>query len=471
MNNKPTLPSSYPVACHTDNIGPGSVFVAIKGHTLDGADYIVAALAKGAHKIVVEDKTLLSDDVHAAITQHNAELVYVADTRKALATLSVQALGNPAQKLKLIGITGTKGKTTTTFILENILRGAGKHVALLSTVHNKIDGHVFKTHLTTQQPDYLHVFFNECVKSNVEYVVMEVAAQALTLHRVAGLQFDAGIFTNFSLEHSEFYDSMDEYFAAKSLLLQYMKPGIPLLINSDDGWCKKLIDKNVQTLSLTDKSANIFIQTKSDVLQHVAFTLNNQLFECPMLVGKFNVYNVACAVNIALQCGLSSQTVALALKMVEPIPGRLEKYILPNGATCFIDYAHNPSSFKALFAMLRKKTEHLIVVFGAGGGKDKNKRPLMGAIAAEYADVVVLTSDNPRDEDPAEIIIHILDGIDFDKQHKVIQEIDRKKAIKKAYLKSEKGSIMVLLGKGPDEYQIVGTKRHYFSEKEIIQHL
>jgi len=228
------LPTIYPVACHTDHVGPGSIFVAIQGFKQDGVRYIQQALEKGATEIVVQDDAELSDlplGVHA----HK-----VSDTRKALAELSAQAAGYPAKKLKIIGVTGTKGKTTTVYLIEQVLKTAGYKTARLSTVNNAILDRENKAQLTTPQPDYLHQFFKRCVQEDVEYVVMEVAAQALSLHRVHGLQFDGVIFTNFSQEHGEFYDSMEDYFAAKCTIFEQINPGSPVLVNADDAWCRKI---------------------------------------------------------------------------------------------------------------------------------------------------------------------------------------------------------------------------------------
>lgn len=231
---KLNIPIAWPVSCHTDHIGQGSTFVAIQGDSIDGALFIAQAIDKGATRVVVSCDAQLSHDVEQLIQEHTIDLVRVANTRLALAELSAQAYGFPADRLRFVGITGTKGKTTTATLLHHILITAGIKAALISTVENKIGEHLFKAPLTTPQPDYLHMFFNMCVSEGVEIVVMEVAAQALSLHRVAGIRFDVGMFTNFSHEHLEFYASMAEYFAAKSLLRDHMKPGAPIIINADD---------------------------------------------------------------------------------------------------------------------------------------------------------------------------------------------------------------------------------------------
>lgn len=471
------FPTIFPVTCHTDQVGPGSTFVVIKGYSHDGVDYILTALNKGATAIIVQHDVLLPEAVMHAIIAHNATLECVADTRLALAQLSAAAVNHPAQKLKIIGITGTKGKTTSSFVLEHVLRSAGHKTALVSTVYNMINGQRFPMNLTTPQPDYLQQFFNECVNAGVEYVVMEVAAQALTLHRTHGIEFDGVIFTNFDQEHAEFYTTMDDYFAAKCLIFNQVKNGAPQFINGDDPRCTLLQEQYPNSISFGINSpklnlkAHVFEPLNNGI--QFATTLNNisYTFECPSLIGMFNVYNLLAVAGMAVYLGVSPEAVKAGLCSFKKVPGRLEQYHMPNGARCIIDYAHNPSSYQAVLSTLRSLTPHLIVVFGCGGNRDKSKRPLMGAIATQLADMVILTSDNPRLEDPATIVADIKQGIAHEYAHKVACELDRELAIKQAYNHSQAGTIVVILGKGPDEYQIVGTVKTPFSESAIITSL
>lgn len=452
------MPKTFPVTCHTDFVRTDSTFVAIQGYADNGINYIKQAIEKGARTIVVHHTTLLSDELLTFIHAHDVALERVDNTRKALAILSAQSAGFPAQKLKIIGVTGTKGKTTTSFLLEHILHTAGYKTALISSAQNKIDGTIFSAPLTTPQPDYLQQFLKMCVERNVEYVVMEVAAQALTLHRVEGITFCAVIFTNFSHEHLEFYADLDDYFKAKCLIFNQVAPDAPLLINEDNDYCVQLlkVNKRLQAFGF-NKDANS--------------TITNVLAGCPVLFGQYNAYNVLAATSMALALHIKPGIIGAALKTFTGVPGRLQEHHLPNGARCFIDYAHNPESFQAVLSTLRALTKQLIVVFGAGGGRDKSKRPMMGVIAADIADLVIVTSDNPRLEDAATIARDIVRDISQELTRKIIQELDRKKAIEYAYQLSDEGSIIALLGKGPDEYQIIGTTKHYFSEKNIVEHL
>jgi UDP-N-acetylmuramyl-tripeptide synthetase len=452
----------FPVTSHTDHVGPNTTFVVVAGMKEHGAQYIALALEKGANTIVIEHNCKVEQDIIDLIAKHAAKLEYVENARKALAELSAQAHNYPAQKLKIIGITATKGKTTTAFLTEHAIAQAGYKTALLSSVHNKINGTILKTTLTTRQPDYLHAFFAECVRQGVEYVVMEVAAQAISLYRVHGIAFDALIFMNFAQEHAEFYASYDDYFDAKAAIIQYAKPNAPILLCANDARIAALAAQCNNPI-LYQQSAN----STHDSLQGLLLNYDTIQYKCPVLCGTYNINNIVAALEIikALQIPISYRV----FENFPGVPGRLTKYVMPNGCTIFLDYAHNPSSYEALLSTLRKYTSDLIVIFGCGGGKDPLKRPVMGNIAAQYADKIMLTSDNPRYEDPAAIIEAIQKGIAPSDRHKVQVELDRSKAIQKAYDISTHQSIIAILGKGLEEYQeIQGIKLYYCDAQEVI---
>lgn len=456
------MPKKFPVTCHTDYVQPGSTFVAIAGMSVDGVAYIPQAIKNGASVIVLAEDAQVSVDTWRLMRDAGVEVQRVPDTRKALAVLSAQAAGYPARQLKIIGVTGTKGKTTTTFLLAHVLQGAGKKVGLVSTVHNRIMDTIFPPALTTPQPDYLQQFLRCCVDAQVEYVVMEVAAQALSLHRVHDILFDGVIFTNFSHEHLEFYPTIDAYFAAKCLIFDQVKNGAPVLINMDDALSVPLIQNQYKGFGFHGSTV---IKTE----QPCTIMCDDVIIACPVLLGSFNCYNILGAARMALALGIRQQDVVSSLAYFSGVPGRLQQFSMPNGARCIIDYAHNPSSYEAVLSMLRAQTDDLIVVFGAGGQRDPHKRPIMGKIASTFADTVILTSDNPRTEDPLKIMEDIAAGIEH--KYKVIYEVDRQNAINLAYKKSRAGSIIAILGKGTDEYQIVGSQKKYFSERQIIQAL
>lgn len=473
IEHRHSFPTIFPVACHTNNIGVGSTFVAIKGMKQDGILFIPEALKRGARTIVVQDDQTIPETIIEQINSAQAQLVYVDNTRQTLAQLSAQALNFPAKKLKIIGITGTKGKSTTTYLVEHVLRSAGYKTALLSTVKNRILETELDTQLTTQQPDYLHVFFNECVNVGVEWVVMEVAAQAFSLHRVDGIEFDLALFTNFSQEHAEFYSTLEDYFSAKKNIINYVKTGAPLIVNNDDIWTAKLCSayEFCKTFSLykqADYSATI-VQDSLDGLE-IKVQHDQQVTKlfASALSGTFNAYNMLAAYSITKQIGLTERQIADAMRLFSGVPGRMNRYTISNGARFFIDYAHNPASYEAVLSTLKKYTPHLIAVFGAGGERDRTKRPIMGAVARQYADVLIITSDNPRSEDPATIAADILLGIPETQRTNVYLELDREKAIRLAYALSNGDSIAVMLGKGPDEYQLIQGIKYPFSERQIV---
>lgn len=468
------IPTLLPVACHTDNVGQGTIFVAIKGKKEDGSVHIVKALELGARAVYVDQTCSLDDMTRSELIRRNIPCIVVDDARLVLAQLSALAHGNPADKLKIVAITGTKGKTTTVFLLEHIFRTAGYKTALLSTVRNSIGDTIFKTNLTTRQPDYLQAFFAQCVAEGVQIVLMEVAAQAFSLQRVAGLTFDAALFTNFESEHAEFYSTIDDYFAAKCEIVKYLKPGAPFLINGDDVRVRTLVTMAPHAMTFGRGAHNEFrAERLSACNEPLVISLSNKdqqcQYSCPVLMGDFNVYNICAATGLARCLGVSCNIIMQACETFKPVPGRLEMYTLSNGARGCIDYAHTPASYTSILSTLRALTDHLIVIFGAGGERDKTKRPVMGKVASDYADLTIITSDNPRSEKAEDIANDILVGIPEGRT--VLLELNREKAIQLAYQHSKATSIIVLLGKGPDEYQHIGSIKYPFSEKAILQKL
>jgi UDP-N-acetylmuramyl-tripeptide synthetase len=467
------LPKIYPVTSHTDNVGPGSTFVAIPGSKDDGTRYIGIALQRGATKIVVQKNVHLSDDLLEQISFMQVQLLVVENCRLELAQLIAQALDYPAKKLKLIGVTGTKGKTSTSYMMHHLLSAQGKKVALISTAEKLIGSTIVSLDLTTPLPEHLHIFFDLCVQHNVEYVVMEVSAQSLTLHRVEGLEFEAGAFTNFSLEHLEFYKSMQDYLDAKIEFFSMIKNPKNMFVNIDDPsglmiWQKK---PEHSSYSLENSNASWYAWTTLEQ-GSLALTIKNEdkihTITAP-LVGKFNAYNLFAASLIINSLGFEFDQIARAASLLPQIPGRMEQYPLKNGATCFIDYAHNPSSYEAVLSTLRQMSGDLIVVFGAGGARDKSKRPMMGAIVEKYANLAIVTSDNPRNESAADIADDIVAGFTGRGDFKSMRELNRTRAIELAYELSQPGTVIAVLGKGRDEYQIVGSLTFPFKERAIIR--
>lgn len=470
---KISLPLIYPVTGHTDFVGAGTAFIAISGSKQNGLDYVPLALEKGATTIVVQEGTEVSQELQGLIQCHGATLLFVPDTRKALSQMSAQALDYPAQKLKIVAITGTKGKTSTAYMAYHMLHSIGKKVALVSTVEKRIGAELVAVALTTPLPDQLQMFLQVCVEHDVEYVILEVSAQALTLQRVEGIEFEAGVFTNFSHEHLEFYSDLDEYFFAKTLLLPKIKQQANMFINIDDKYGARLLASNpdCSSFSLLEKNATVHgctHQSAKDTMVHVMIASRVYEIYLPFL-GIFNVYNLLGVLGLMHALDIDIESLKYALKDLPHVPGRMEQYHLKNGARCFIDYAHNPSSFDAVLSTLRSLTPHLIVVFGAAGNRDAQKRPIMGALAQKHCDIVILTSDNPRDENPVTIAIEVEKGFTPAPSFEFYKELNRVKAIELGYELTKPGSILAILGKGRDEYQIVGGLTFPFKERSIIR--
>ena len=446
------IPKIYPVTCHTDHVGPNSTFVAIKGFSVDGNKYIKDAIKKGATKIISEQK---NSEIVKLCKKLNIEFKQVKNARLELAIQSSKLLKTKNIKTKIIGITGTKGKTTTTYIIEHILRSSGLKTALIGTIKNQILNKEIKSINTTPESDFLHMFLHQCNKEDVNYVIMEVSSHALSLNRTHGLKFDAIGFTNLASEHLDFYKTMQKYFNAKFKIFKQIKKDAPIIINKDNNWGKKasaLLKNKNNIITLEEK---IFSQIKKHIPNHMP--------------GKFNIYNFAMAFLICKQLGIPSKKIKSAINNFPGVPGRLQKHTLQNKATAFVDYAHNPSSMEEVLKTLRKLTKDLIVIFGCGGDRDKTKRPIMGKIATKYGDKIIITNDNPRFENHNEIINNIVMGIS-DKQINKVQIIkNRKNAIKQAAQISTKDSIIAILGKGHENYNLIKGKKYFFDDFSQIK--
>lgn len=475
------LPKIFPVTCHTKYVGPGSTFVAIKGTYEDGAGYIKTALEQGASTIILEQHKNITD-IKKKCLEYHAQLHIVDNARQVLAEYASAALNHPSSKLKIIGITGTKGKTTTTHLIEHILRSCGYKTAMLSTIFNKIGNQAEESINTTPSSDYLHMFFAECLKQNVDYVVMEVSSHALSMYRVHGVLFDAIIFLNLCPDHLDFHSTIDDYFAAKAKIFSQVKSGGLAVINLDHAWGEKTLIA-AQNLRSTDYQVIALTQIAGYQTDHAllsAVATNITSVSCDLyfqehitlstqsLFGQFNAYNLSLATLLCKGLGISSDNISNAISYFPGVPGRLQKHVLQNGALAFVDYAHNAASFHEVLGTLRQYTDHLIVVFGCGGNRPRERRWGMGAAAAEFADLIILTNDNPRFEDPDDIITDILSGIPENKHKLVVCQKDRSKAISLAASYATKDSIIALLGKGHENYFLVQDKMLHFDDFEEI---
>lgn len=445
-------------------VQPGDVFFAITGFSTDGHKYIPTAVERGAKVVVVEKDIELIEGV---------TYIKVENGRKALAVASCNFYDHPSRKMKLIGITGTNGKTTSAFMMKAILEGAGYKVGLIGTIANYIGSEELHAERTTPESLELQELFNKMVEAGVDYCVMEVSSHSLELCRVYGTNFEEGIFTNLTQDHLDFHKTFENYYKAKAKLFDISKNSI---INADDEYGARLIKEvnekgtsKVTTYSIEKasdlKGENIDLESTGMIFD---LQLNGEINQVALSIpGRYNVYNALGCIGAALNQGIHIDVIIKALAMVT-VPGRCENLTLGMNSKFQVirDYSHTPDSLENILENLRELTTgRLICIFGCGGDRDKTKRPIMGEIGTNLSDIAIITSDNPRSEDPFAILEDIVAGV---KKHnyKVIE--NREKAIKEALLIAEKGDIIVIAGKGHETYQILKNETIHFDEKEVV---
>ena len=444
------------------DIRENSVFVCIKGKNFDGHDAAGEALGKGALYAVTERDLGIKNQI------------VVENTREALSLMCGNFFGNPAKKLKLIGITGTNGKTTTSFLIKNMLEKMGHKTGLLGTVKNMAGEKEFPSSLTTPESFQLHELFSEMVKEGCEYCVMEVSSQALAQERVAGLDFDAAVFTNLTQDHLDYHGTFENYAEAKSKLFSQAKLCI---LNLDDEYAMSMMRNSggrMVTYSVNHDESDYtakYIRYKNDGIEYELVTMGYIERVKVKIPGEFTVYNSMGAAVTLIELGFDFSQVLYALSLSEGVKGRIEVVPADTDYTVIIDYAHSPDGLENIISSLRKIAKRrIITVFGCGGDRDRTKRPIMGAIAAKLSDVIVVTSDNPRSEDPNAIIDDILEGIKGSKTKKIV-EPDRTKAIAAALKEAKTDDIVLLAGKGHETYQILSTGKIHYDEREIVKGL
>jgi len=448
----------------------GNMFVAIKGFESNGHDYLKDAIENGASAIVIEDINSIKG------IKDKVTIILTDNTRHFLAIASSNFYGNPSRKFKLIGVTGTKGKTTTTFMMKSILEKAGKKVGLIGTIATYIgDRKLEDSDRTTPEGDKLQKIFDEMVKENVDVVVMEVSSQSLKLHRVDGCDFDIGVFTNFSEDHisEKEHPDMEDYFSAKLKLFDMCKVGFA---NADDLYTSKVKDlkedKEILTYGI-DNYCNILAKditvTNSSVDFKVKIGTRNERVKA-YIPGRFSVYNALAAICVTQKLGASAENIKEALEEVR-VPGRSELVKNKKDLVIMIDYAHSPESLESILNAVKQYTKGKVIsVFGCGGDRDNRKRPIMGQISGKIADYTIITSDNPRTEEPEKIVEQIEQGIkNTNGKYTVI--VDRKEAIAEAIKMAKKQDIIVLAGKGHEPYQEINGVKHPFDERVIVREI
>lgn len=443
----------------------GDVFFCIKGLKSQGHEYASEAIKNGAKVLVCEEEI--------NIENKEVTIVKVGETRKALAKVSATFYDNPSRKMKMIGVTGTNGKTTTTFMIKRILEKEGYKVGLVGTISNHIGNVITPSERTTPESLELQKLFSEMAERGCEYCVMEVSSHSLSLDRVYGLNFDVGIFTNLTRDHLDFHKTFENYYEAK---LKLFRNSCISIINVDDNYGHKMVQdivkiegSTVVTYSLKEESNlkgyNEKCEREDSIFNIKVMDREEEIFVG--LPGDFNIYNSLGAIGATLFMGISIGSIKKALRDVV-VTGRCEKvgkaYNLP--FTIIIDYAHTPDGLKNILNTVNGfKISRLISVFGCGGDRDKVKRPEMGKIATELSDFSIVTSDNPRTENPMSIIGDILNGISKD-NYEVIE--NRKEAIQRAIDIAEDGDVIVIAGKGHETYQEIKSGKIHFDEREIV---
>lgn len=462
-------PDIQGIAYDSRSVRKGDLFVAIKGEKSDGARFVPQAIEQGAVAVACESpKESTADVVMLAVT----------DARRFLAEISRVFYGNPAEQLKLVGITGTNGKTTTSYLVDSIYRSAGLRSCLVGTISMKIGDRGFHTEHTTPESSDLMRFFREAVKEGCTHGVLEVSSHSLALKRVFAARFRVGIFTNLTRDHLDFHKDMESYFLAKKLLFSDENGNRveTAVINTDDPYGKRLENEiNCPVLSFGfNKDAKIHVMdfhSRVDgtdlTIQTPAGKINYRL----RLVGRPNIYNVMAATGAALSLGISPEAVRSGIEGLDGVPGRVERVDAGQNFTVVVDYAHSPDSLENLLNTVSQLPhEKIITVFGCGGDRDKTKRPIMGAIAVRMSDFVFATSDNPRSEDPLQILNEIETGMHKGPApYKIVP--DRREAIKLAVTMARKGDVVVIAGKGHEDYQILRDKTIPFDDRKLAGEL
>ncbi len=457
-------PTCTGLAFDSRKVEPGFMFIAIKGTQTDGHQFIQKAIERGAVAIICEE---IPSKIPISVT-----LISTPDAQLALACIAGNWFDHPSEKLKLTGVTGTNGKTTTATLLYELFEALGYRCGLLSTVENRIHQKVLSATHTTPDPLQLNALLSEMVETGCDYVFMEVSSHAVVQHRVTGLHFAGGIFTNLTHDHLDYHKTFAEYLKAKKSFFDALPPTAFALINADD------------------KNGNVMIQNCNAVKYRYSLTsladFHTRLIENHIdglllqldgteawfrLVGEFNAYNLTAIYGAAVLLGQNRHEVLEKLSAIEPVEGRFDTIRSANGITAIVDYAHTPDALKNVISTIKsiiKEDTRLITVTGAGGDRDRTKRPVMAKIAAENSDQLILTSDNPRTEDPETILEEMRGGLSPTLLQKTLTISNRHEAIRTALALAHKGDIVLVAGKGHEKYQEINGIRHHFDDKEEI---
>ncbi len=445
-------------------VKPGSLFIAVKGTLHDGHQFINQTISSGACAVVCESvPEVLSDGI---------SYIKVADSSQALGIIASNWFGNPSGKLKLVGITGTNGKTTTVTLLHNLFRELGYHAGVLSTIKNLIDEEEIPATHTTPDAIHLNELLSRMVEHGCTHCFMEVSSHAIVQNRVAGLQFAGGIFSNITHDHLDFHKTFDVYLKAKKRFFDELPADAFALTNADDKNGRVMLQnckaqkKTYGLKSMADFKGKII----ESLLDGLHIDIDSHDTWC-RLVGRFNGYNLLAVYATAVLLGESAFEVLTVLSNLGSVEGRFDYIKSSNGTIAIVDYAHTPDALQNVLetiSELRTGNELLITVVGCGGDRDRSKRPIMARIACKMSDKVILTSDNPRSEDPEAIITEMLSGVEADQKKKVLAITDRHEAIRTACVMSRPGDVILVAGKGHEKYQDIAGVKHLFDDKKIL---
>jgi UDP-N-acetylmuramoyl-L-alanyl-D-glutamate--2,6-diaminopimelate ligase len=446
---------------------PGTLFVAIKGTVSDGHDYISQAIADGAVAVICEE-------LPARVTGE-VDFLMVADSSAALGIVASNFYGNPSSSLKLVGVTGTNGKTTIATLLYNLFRDLGYKCGLLSTVENQVNGKVLQATHTTPDPVELNELLADMVHQGCDYCFMEVSSHAIAQHRISGLQFAGGIFSNLTHDHLDYHKTFEKYLKAKKAFFDGLTSTSFALTNTDDKNGNVMLQntsahrKTYGLKSMADFKARIIENQFEGMLLHIDG--EEVWFK---MVGIFNAYNILAVYAAAMLLDQDKTRILTSLSKLTGARGRFEYIAAPNGIIGIVDYAHSPDAIQNILTTIhniRKSNEKVITVIGCGGDRDKTKRPIMAHTACEWSDKVILTSDNPRTEDAAQIIKEMEVGVDAAFKRHVLSIVDRREAIKTAVMLASPGDIVLVAGKGHEKYQEINGVRNHFDDVEELNNI
>ena len=449
-------------------IEKGHLFVAIKGTQTDGHRFIPKALELGAVAVLCED---LPEEPNGAVIY-----VQVASTEAAVGPVATVFYGEPSQHLKLVGVTGTNGKTTIATLLYNMFRKFGHKCGLLSTVCNYIEGEAIPADHTTPDPIELNKLLHQMVEAGCEYAFMECSSHAIAQQRIGGLKFAGGLFTNLTRDHLDYHKTFENYRDAKKAFFDGLSKEAFAITNADDKNGSVMVQNckaQVKTYSV-QRMADFRARIIECHFEGMYLEINGQEVGV-QFIGKFNVSNLLAVYGAAVMLGKKPEDILVVLSTLKSVAGRLEPIRSEEGVTAVVDYAHTPDALEnvlnAIHEVMEGKQGKIITVCGAGGNRDKGKRPLMAQEAVKQSDRVIITSDNPRFEEPQDIINDMLAGLDQKQMKKVVSIVDRKEAIRTACMMAEKGDVILIAGKGHEDYQEIKGVKHHFDDREVVREI